>query len=845
MSEYQANGKIIHLFLASSITDLKEDRRDIGDFINTLNTIYNKQNIFIHLHKCESESEDHTAIKGGTQKCLNDEICESDLCIVLFWHKAGDITEEEMRLAWKEFDIKNNPKIIVFFKSLAEDEVLPDDVRRVMEDVDKRLLHYHREYAHIDSLKLEIITQLQVHGFLRVNMNIENNQVTLSGHNVASTENIPVYSRNDEYKELVEKCRSAEEKCARLKKIHEKNRDNTRAQRDYQKAIIEKERAQEDLKRVSDEILNIGTRIAKTISNSTPTERICKAIQCFDRGDFDGVLDILPPDEIDKGFYEADVWEENAKMKRLSSIEEYRIRISALEAQGKWKEVQENYERVTELVESSLTSPKAIILEFARFLYKQRNYKKSLEICAKLQSALTQYANAMSKEDIAELYGLQGELYYCTLKYKDAETFLLEAIEQQKTGATQGLEQDLRIAEFCVKLAKVYYKVTRYFEAETRYIQALDIYRKYDTETSENVDADIARTSIELGDLYYMINRHEDAHKLFLDAYHKYKELYNSGEKHYKSALAEACNKIAFLDIVVYSHCKGEQYYAQAMKIKQLLTQQDPVAYYLFLERILKKLGQFWKETGNDNYGNIFIQEAERIASVIQNKQYPDTKEEYRALNYDFYDLPINKPFIEQVLQESLLHYKVLADENPEAYEPSLAKTYNVTGLFYTQIGDKLKAEMNYKEAIGIIERLVKREQSMKPTLAASYSNLSQHYAVWGQYEKAEKYAIQAIDIYTSVSKESGAFNTDLARTHFAFANLYVKASKYKEAEENYMKSILLYIKLYEKSSRAYVDRIINTINNVLTLLDPIESTKWMEEFVDEDKVAEWLSKEL
>ena len=59
------------------------------------------------------------------------------------------------------------------------------------------------------------------------------------------------------------------------------------------------------------------------------------------------------------------------------------------------------------------------------------------------------------------------------------------------------------------------------------------------------------------------------------------------------------------------------------------------------------------------------------------------------------------------------------------------------------------------------------------------------------------------------------------------------------------MRSILLYIKLYEKSSRAYVDRIINTVNNVVTLLDPIESTQWMEEFVDENKVADWLSKEI
>ena len=43
--------KTIHLFLASSITDLDKDREAIGNFINTLNNIYNDQNLFIHLHK--------------------------------------------------------------------------------------------------------------------------------------------------------------------------------------------------------------------------------------------------------------------------------------------------------------------------------------------------------------------------------------------------------------------------------------------------------------------------------------------------------------------------------------------------------------------------------------------------------------------------------------------------------------------------------------------------------------------------------------------------------------------------------------------------------------------------
>ncbi len=825
--------RTIHIFLASSITDMKEDRQAIGDFINQLNNIYNSQNLFIHLHKCEDESEDHAIMKDGTQKSLNDEIRESDLCFVLFWHKAGDVTEEELRVALEEFKIKSNPKIVVYFKNLAEGESLPDDVYRVMKKIDEEFLHYHREYSHIDSLKLGIITQLQVHGFLRVEMKVEDEQVTVSGHKVASTENIPVYSENDKYLALVEKHRFAEEYCEKRFRQYEHDRNNKKAYKAYQEAINEKERLRKELTEIANKILNIGMTIAERISNSTPTERICEAIQCFDRGDYEGVQNILRPDEIDKTLLQADIMEEQANMARQNGINEYRIRILSFEAQGNWRAAGDNYERIIAYVEGNLNAPKTIMLEYARFLYRQKNYKKSLDVCIRLQNALEKDPKAISEEEIAELYDLQGELYYCTMKYKEAEQYLQKAIELKKTAKVQGQSQDIQIAGSCVKLAKVFFMVTRYFEAEKLYIQALNLYKTYDTDEIEAVDVDIARTSLELGDLYYMINRHEDARKLFLDAYHKYAELVNGGEKRYTAALAESSNKVAYLDIAVYSHRKAERYYIQALKVKQLLTQKDPITYFLFLERICKKLGTFWKENGNAAYGQLILQEAKRIGEAIQNNEYGDDREDYRALDYAYYEQPINKPFIEPLLQESLRYYKVLADENPEAYEPSLAQAYHVTGIFYTQIGERQKAEMNYAEAITIRERLVDREQAMKPALAASYSNLSQHYCIWDKYEKAEKYALLAIEIYNDVSRgKAGAFNTDLARNYHALANLYVKAGKNEQAEECFKESMLLYIKLFEKSARAYIDRIINTVNSIVSFLDPIDSAEWMREFV-------------
>lgn len=834
--------KTIHIFLASSITDLSDDRQAIGDFINSLNNIYNSQDLFIHLHKCEDESEDHSMVNGGTQKSLNDEIRESDLCFVLFWHKAGGVTEQELRVALEGFNLKNNPKIVVYFKSLNDGESMAEDVSRIMKEIDQEFLHYHREYTHIDSLKLGIITQLQVHGFLRVEMKVENEHVMVAGHKLVSTENIPVYSQNEEYLKLVEQCRAVEKDCTELLRKYSEDRNNKKLYFKYLSSIKERQRLQEELTKIANGILNIGTEITKTISTSAPSERICEAIQCFDRGDYEGVLWILPQEEIDNYFIQANILEEKANMERQRGIDEYRIRILALEAQGKWQDVRQTYEHVIEQIEGCPAAPKTIMLEYIRFLYRQKSYQESLDISIKLQTALAQNPNAISEQETLELYDMQGELYFYTMKFEDAELYLMKAIELRKAAMEQGLEQDMQMAGTYVKLAKVYYEVTRFYEAEALYLQALELYKKYDTKAIESVDVDIAHTSLGLGNLYYMINRHEDASKEFLSAYHKYMELVKSGAKHYTAAMAEASDRFVNLEISVYSHVRVERYYVQAMKVKQVLTKKDPVVYFLFLERILEKLGCFWKKNGEATYGELILNEVGRIQSVIQDKTYDDDKEDYRALDYAYYVKPINKTLIEPLLQESKRVFKVLADENPEAYESSLAQAYNVTGVFYTQIAEKQNAETNYAEAITIRERLADREQALMPDLAASYSNLSQHYFIWDKYAEAEEYAKKAIDIYESViTGETGAFNTHLARNYNALANIYVKVGERKLAEEYYKKSMMLYIRLFEKSSRAYIDRIINTVNNIVTLFDPIGSAKWMEEFVDEVKVADWL----
>ena len=212
--------KIITFFLASSINDLEYDRLAIGDFVNQLNNIYQSSGVFIKLYKCESDTLDHSIRFGGSQASLDDIIRTSDICFVVFWHKVGDVTFHELNVALKASQQKGVPKIVVYFKRLADNEKQSEDIQRVMHIIDNELLHYHREYSHIDSLKLGIITQLQVHGFVNANLSVKDNKIVCMNDTLMSVDKIPLFAENAEYLELLERYSQVVQKCKKLQQAY-------------------------------------------------------------------------------------------------------------------------------------------------------------------------------------------------------------------------------------------------------------------------------------------------------------------------------------------------------------------------------------------------------------------------------------------------------------------------------------------------------------------------------------------------------------------------------------------------------------------------------------------------
>ena len=84
--------------------------------------------------------------------------------------------------------------------------------------------------------------------------------------------------------------------------------------------------------------------------------------------------------------------------------------------------------------------------------------------------------------------------------------------------------------------------------------------------------------------------------------------------------------------------------------------------------------------------------------------------------------------------------YERLAAENPAAFEPDLAESYNNLADFYKEVQRYNEAEQYYKRELEVYERLAAENPAeYEPNLTKSYGKLADLYDEIQRYEEAEQ----------------------------------------------------------------------------------------------------------
>lgn len=150
---------MIKLFLASSITDLHRERMEIGNFIRVLNDrlMDSGADVYLKLGMCEYISDAVAA--GRKQDVYNSRIRDSELCVFLFWHRAGEYTLEELNVACAAQRESGKPEIMIFFEDVRDDRPVEDSVVELIHTLDAEGVSYDR-FTRIDTVLWRILKKL-------------------------------------------------------------------------------------------------------------------------------------------------------------------------------------------------------------------------------------------------------------------------------------------------------------------------------------------------------------------------------------------------------------------------------------------------------------------------------------------------------------------------------------------------------------------------------------------------------------------------------------------------------------------------------------------------------------
>ena len=151
--------KKITIFLASSVLEFRAERKELGDFIRSLNNIYIEKGIYYEF--IVSEDVSNAVDKKRKQEQYNKIIEQCDYFYILIGSTIGRYTMEEFKIALRNFKLHGYPKIYTYFinseKISIAGEAIVSDFKKELE---QNIGHYYNVYKNIDSIKLNLLVEL-------------------------------------------------------------------------------------------------------------------------------------------------------------------------------------------------------------------------------------------------------------------------------------------------------------------------------------------------------------------------------------------------------------------------------------------------------------------------------------------------------------------------------------------------------------------------------------------------------------------------------------------------------------------------------------------------------------
>ena len=330
------------------------------------------------------------------------------------------------------------------------------------------------------------------------------------------------------------------------------------------------------------------------------------------------------------------------------------------------------------------------------------------------------------------------------------------------------------------------------------------------------------RLAIEiLQTMYYYTNR-------FVEIENRYEKIIKTAKK-YEIELDVLCDYASYL--------YNQNYFVKAIEVaEQLLKYWDnDNASEIYKGRLLNLLALLYSNAQQyDLAEELYKKTIDIYKRLVENNPQayePDLADSYNNLAILYSDTQ-RYDLAEELYKKSLDIYKILVQNNPQAYESDLADSYNNLAILYKNTQRYDLAEELHKKAIEIRKRLVQNTpQTYESDLADSYNNLANLYSNTQQYDLAEELYKKSVEIKERlVQNNPQAYEPDLAGSYNNLALLYSDTQRYDLAEELYKKSVGIKERLVQNNPQAYEPDLAMSYNNLAILYSDTQKYDLAEE---------------
>ena len=666
--------KNIKIFLVPSSDAVECDMTEVRDFFRQLNEMYFDSGINFSILNANEMTKNE----------LKEHVADSDLSFFLFFEDVSAVMRSCFDIFFESFKKTDKPKIVTYFKYTESPNDMTDAVREFSQMLGNELKHYYNNYNSIDTLKLGILMQIKV-------MRLDASQITISddgmiclnGQPVADTSKIPMFEFNDRLNELKSRYDELTKEWGRLRTLRMDDPNNEELYFEFSRVATERDDTKKALREFEDLLLKTSEELAAKKGEMSP--RQAEAYRLLEMGDKNGVLELLPRDELLEDIRRNRRFAKNATAPIETNIEEIATRITALkmgELNGDTvAEIMMFYEEIYDICRDRFVGWSKLY-DYASFLHDQRCYAKAIEVAEKLNWYYSAPGRKVDEYDLGRLYNLLGVLYDLQNRFEEAEEYYLAAIEIMKRLVEKNADAyESGLAMSCYNTGLFYHKHGQSEKAEKYYLAAIEIRKRLVEKNAEAYEPDLAGCYNNAGALYHKQNQPEKAEKYILAAIEIEERLVEKNADAYEPDLAGSYYNAGIFYSDHGQPEKAEKYILAAIEIRERLVKKNADAYEPDLAASYNSAGVFYKKQGQ---------------SEKAEKYYLDAIE----------------------IRERL------AKKNADAYEPYLATCYNNAGNLYSNHGQPEKAEKYYLAAIEIRERLVKRNpDAYEPALATLYYN--------------------------------------------------------------------------------------------------------------------------